>query len=161
MTDPNVFIDHKKIEEALQAASIKALNVSLVGSSRLIRSRLSQAGKGRIYRIAQGKAKGARNLRAAGFHRASAPLDPPAANTNRLRGSWSVTGLNSSSDTFAAITKQPRGIILTFGSNVKYAPFLEFGTRRMTRRPYLKPSMPSIQKFSLGAFRIAIAEAFK
>ena len=46
------------------------LDIQLV-ASKAIRTQLSKPGTGRLYRVSQGRASG-RNLRARGFHRASA-----------------------------------------------------------------------------------------
>lgn len=168
MSEPRVNIDRAKIFEKTQAASIEALNVSLISSGRLLRAKLSHPGKGRIYRVAKGGKTGARNLRAAGFHRASAPGDPPAVNTNRLRASWSVARLGVSLDSFAVISASKRATILTFGSNVPYAQILEVGgttgrgrRSRIASRPYIKPTMPAIAKLVPQVFDMAFRKAFK
>ena len=49
----------------------------------------------------------------------------------------------------------------TYGSNVKYAPMLEFGTRRMRKRPYLAPSMRLVAKQAPKIFRLALAETMR
>lgn len=63
-------------------------------------------------------------------HRASAPGRPPAVDTGRLRASYTW-----------AMGRVGRRPFVEVGTNVKYAPFLEFGTRRMRARPHLRPAV--------------------
>lgn len=82
-----------------------------------IRQTLSQPGSGVVYK------------RGSGSHRASAPGEPPAVDTGRLRASYDWrTG------------RDPRPYV-EVGSSVVYAPFLEFGTSRMQARPHFRPSI--------------------
>jgi HK97 gp10 family phage protein len=116
---------------------------------------------GTLYRVGQG-AKGGRNLRARGFHRASLPGSPPAVNTNRLRASWSVERVwGGGRDTISAVYRQGSTAILRYGSNVPYARFLEFGTRRMKKRPYLRPTMPKIADISLKLIAVQVKAALR
>lgn len=65
-------------------------------------------------------------------HRASAPGQPPATDTGRLVGS--ITQERSQAAT---------GALSTFlaGSKVEYAKWLEFGTRLMDARPFMRPAL--------------------
>lgn len=92
--------------------------------SNRVRLKLSQPGQGRVY--GRPGARGPTSVR----HQASAPGAPPAVDTGRLRASytWRV-GVDA------------RGPYVEIGTNVLYAPFLEFGTRRMAARPHLRPSI--------------------
>lgn len=110
---------------------------------------LSKPGTGRLYRVNKGRGKRARNLREIGFHRASAPGFPPAVNTNRLRGSWSIaikSGKQLLPGYNMRIIRRPGVLGYELGSSVLYAPFLEYGTRRMKARPYLKPAIKIVEK---------------
>jgi hypothetical protein len=94
-------------ERGVRAASLEA-----EGITKLL---LSQPGAGRVYR--KGKTV---------THRASAPGQPPAPDTGRLRAS--VT------------TEVVRGIASVTGYvsvNTEYAAHLELGTERIQPRPYL------------------------
>lgn len=62
--------------------------------------------------------------------RASAPGDPPAAQTGHLRGSVQV-------DLSRLQESNPRG---RAGTNVNYGLFLELGTRKMAPRPWARPT---------------------
>jgi phage gpG-like protein len=74
---------------------------------------------GRIYRVAGTKQK----------YTASHPGEPPAVRTGRLRN-----GIR-----FVMVSRgtQVQGVI---GTSLDYAPFLEFGTRRMLPRRFLGPT---------------------
>ena len=153
------------VMSALDEAVVEGMNASLVGFGRLLRTTLSQPGTGKIYRIAKGRRKG-RNAREKGFHRASAPGRPPAANTNRLRASWaagstvgfgtSVTGAGNRT----TIRQDGKAIVLEFGSRVVYAPILEFGTRTVKRRPYLKPTLRVFEPRVKSIFATALRRRF-
>lgn len=151
--------NHDAILETMRVGIRKGMNLCLVRAARLMRGQLSHAGRGTLYRVAQGKAKG-RNLRARGYHRASLPGQSPAVNTNRLRASWSVETVGNRPDGFANIFENGRAVVLRYGSNVPYAPMLEFGTRRMKPRPYIKPTLPQISNISQRFIKIAVKRAF-
>jgi len=74
---------------------------------------------------------------------ASAPGEPPAQATGQLRQSIKTLVKGS----LGTVTGQ-------VGSNIEYAPSLEFGTKKMAARPWLKPSfekaLPMIKQI-LGA----------
>lgn len=83
---------------------------------------LSQPGTGRTYR------------RGSVLHRASSPGKPPAVDTGRLRASYTWrTGTDA------------RGPYVEVGTNVLYAPMLEYGTRRMMPRPALRPAINEVR----------------
>jgi hypothetical protein len=145
-------IDERKVMVAIEDGIRQGLVETQLVMARVVRMMLSQAGTGRVYRIGNGSA-GGRNLRAQGFHRASAPGRPPAVNTNRLRASWAI-GLRPGYGRIRPIEQNggfvrprvnPKRLGFEYGSNVKYAAFLEFGTRWMKRRPYIAPVMKSIE----------------
>lgn len=105
---------------------------------RKIQTLLSQPGKGRLYPkgtviVQRGgntlmwidPARGRRS-----DHRASSPGDPPAVDTGRLRGSIRVVDMSG-----------PARVHVRVGTNVKYAPMLEYGTRRMAARPFMQPAL--------------------
>lgn len=60
-------------------------------------------------------------------HRASAPGQPPAADTGRLASSvrWNISG---------------DGLEAEVGTDVKYGAYLEHGTRNIEARPWLFPA---------------------
>lgn len=96
-------------------------DVGVVVTNR-VKKRLSQRGTGRVYR------------RGRVFHQASAPGMPPAVDTGRLRSSYTWrTG------------EDVRGPYVEIGTNVEYAPWLEFGTRYMQARPHLRPAIEELR----------------
>jgi len=80
-------------------------------------------------------------------HKASAPGEPPAVDTGRLRSS--ITH---------AVETTDNEVIGYVGSNVEYAKWLELGTERVAERPFLRPALFNNQaeiakKFIEGAKR--------
>lgn len=82
----------------------------------LMVQKVSQPGQGRSY----------------GGHRASAPGDGPAPDTGRLRQSIGV--------------ESPSPLIRRVGTNVKYALYLEFGTRKLAPRPFVRPAVEEFRQ---------------
>ena len=78
---------------------------------------LGQDGTGRVY----------------GRHRASAPGQPPAPDTGNLRRNWRE-------ESFVQSNGLGRGldVKLRIRSDVPYAKYLEFGTHKMSPRPYVE-----------------------
>jgi phage gpG-like protein len=66
-------------------------------------------------------------------HQASAPGNPPAVDTGRLRASL----------THEVETSGTR-VTLRFGTNVKYGLYLELGTRKMAARPFIRPTLDAV-----------------
>lgn len=75
---------------------------------------LKQAGTGRQY----------------GRHRASAPGQPPATDTGRLAASVREE-----------LGRDSKGLVEVIGTDVRYARFLELGTRTTAPRPFLRPAL--------------------
>ena len=76
-----------------------------------------------------------------GIHRASAPGDPPTVRTGTLRRSIQMARPTPS----RASTR----VGWRIGIKVKYAPYLEFGTRRMRPRPYVKPVIQKMRSIAV------------
>lgn len=121
----------------LRLAITRGLEAYMVIVGRSLRAQLSKKGSGRVYRIGAGRKRG-KTLRARGYHRASAPGEPPAADTGLLRRSWQVGD-------GAVVRKYGReerlGIIL--GSPLKYAR-IEKRFGRVAARPYIMPTLKSV-----------------
>jgi HK97 gp10 family phage protein len=87
----------------------------------------------------------------------SIPGAPPGVDTGRLRASistnWSdspmdrgkVGGQALDSEGVGKPEKMGGKFTVVVGSNVTYAPFLEFGTRRMPARPFVRPAFDRIK----------------
>ena len=67
-------------------------------------------------------------------YRASAPGEPPATRTGRLRHSFFMTVDPESDDTF----------LVSIRTNVYYADDLEYGTERVEARPFVKPAIERV-----------------
>src|SRR5262245_14926549 len=101
-----------KVEQAMGAAAAQ-------GEAEL-KVILSTPGRGRAY-------KRGKNV----VHVASAPGDPPAPDTGRLR--------NSSTH---EVVRQGDDVIARVSDNTQYALHLELGTERIEPRPALRPLLP-------------------
>jgi HK97 gp10 family phage protein len=94
-------------------------------------------GRGRVYPSAGGGLNTT--------HQASAPGDPPASDTGNL--------INSIGTDFRRAE-----LSVLVGTEVEYAPFLEYGTRRMAPRPFMRPAYQSREAAIERAVREAINE---
>lgn len=86
-------------------------------------------------------------------HWSSGPGDPPHVDTGRLRASltWMISeGTEQGNAVKAPATqddavgrpdRESRRIVAVIGTNVKYAAALEFGTRYMAARPFLRQAL--------------------
>lgn len=126
-----------EIEQRVRAGVRRGLDEAVIALQREMRLTLSKPGTGRLYRIGKGKKSG-RNLRARGYHRASAPGQPPAVNTGNLRRSWQAGRAGSRVD--RSRVNDPLRPTIRLGSVLVYAKPLEYGTRRMAARPYAMSS---------------------
>lgn len=75
-------------------------------------------------------------------HTASAPDKPPATDTGRLKNSIEFDKIGD--------------LTATVGSNLVYAPWLEYGTSRMAARPFFRPAVEKIQPKYQGRLERAI-----
>lgn len=103
----------------VRAAALEALGRAVAVKAQELRTeiveQLSQPGRGQTY----------------GRHTASAPGDPPAVDTGRLR--QSIVALK---------VERYRWRV---GTNVDYALALEFGTRHIAARPFLRPAAEKVR----------------
>lgn len=72
----------------------------------------------------------------------SAPGDPPARQTGRLMESIAVTKRATPQDLRSEVGPRPQ----QFTNQPPYPVFLEFGTRRMAPRPFMRPSISALLK---------------
>lgn len=93
----------------------RGVRAAVLDAEGLTKVMLSQPGSGRLYH--RGKTV---------EHRASAPGEPPAPDTGRLRGSISTEVIRGLDEVVGFVAV-----------NTEYAAHLELGTERMKPRPYL------------------------
>lgn len=156
----SLHLNHSRIERMMAAANAEALKGSLVMMASALRVKLSQPGTGRIYRVAQGSPTG-RNLRARGFHQASAPGFPPAAYTGRLRASWMLATLGARNEGFAYLKRMKSRMILRLQSNIHHARRMEYGDAFVKPRPYIRPLLPVFAQRIPQIFAVAFSRAFR
>ncbi|KPL70174.1 hypothetical protein ADN00_18920 [Ornatilinea apprima] len=82
-------------------------------------------------------------------HHASAPGEPPAVDSGNLA--------NSIQSEVSMQANGPRGVVFT---NTEYAVGLEFGTRKMAARPFMKPAADRMRPIYLSALK-KIEESLK
>lgn len=122
-----VKIDQVALNRILESPTGPAARVILSATVRVERRAkqlLSRKGSGRVYR--RGVTKGGRRR----FHQASAPGQPPAADTGLLRASIN-----------RELSADGRGLVGRVGTSVKYGRYLELGTTKMRARPFLRPAL--------------------
>lgn len=187
-----------RLNDAVQ----EGVNAYLLVVSRTLRAELSKPGTGRTYRrsTARGRAlrraktveqveavnrrfKAPRNLREAGFHRASRPGEPPAVDTGLLRRSWSIGrgslrgttgGLAVGGEAGGGSVGRTRGRVSSavvtvlngpgrfsyrYGSALKYAR-IEYGWGRVQPRPYIRPTIQNVKTLFQPVMARALRRAF-
>lgn len=85
---------------------------------RRVQQLIHQHGSGRIY------------TRGNITHQASAPGEPPAADTGKYAATVGF-----------ALERDAQGLVGKVGTNDKRGPWLELGTRNMAPRPHLRPGL--------------------
>lgn len=184
------FVPNPAVTTQLKLGMARGLVATQLVLGKIVRDQLSKPGTGRRYRrgrsgalIPRGALRGTgragllrkiekarkrkfKNLRTAGVHVASSPGKPPAADTNRLRASWTISDASEKlqkgkKDSYLIEMKLPNRVGFIYGSTVKYAPWLEYGTARVKPRPYLRPAMAAVGKRMGKIFAFALKEAFK
>lgn len=124
-------------DDVMQAVSraVEATGLELRGD--IIKSVNSGPASGRVYQ----KYKPRRT------HRASAPDQAPMTDTGRL--------VNS------IVFDRDGPLTVTVGSNLVYALYLEYGTRKMAARPYFRPAVDAVRDKFVRRLNAAIYGAMK
>jgi len=78
-------------------------------------------------------------------HTASAPGQPPMSDTGRLANSITFDRLGD--------------LTAVVGSNLDYAPWLEYGTSRMAARPFFRPAVERMRPIYIGKLEDIIRRA--
>jgi phage gpG-like protein len=119
----------RALGRSVRTAEDRSLQVVALALVRQIVLLLSLPGTGRLYR------RGRRR-----WHRASKPGHPPAVDTGRLRGSIGYERVAEG--------------LYRVGTNVVYAPYLEFGTMgpeytggSVAPRPFMRPALSAVRRW--------------
>ena len=116
------------------AATVAAEMVSKIGGRKK---------SGRLYRLTGGR-----------LHRASAPGQSPANRTGTLLKSIGIKLKFAQGGEVSSVTV---GVHADAGKAFRYAHFLEFGTRRMARRVFIRTSLLKHRKRILAQYEKALA----
>jgi HK97 gp10 family phage protein len=124
----------------IMAANIKGiqrgLNVAMTKLQREIRLTLNKKGTGVGY-IGGKKGKGS-------FRRRSAPFQPPAQDTSHLINSVQTSVFrNEKGKDFVSVFMT--GIIAGKDKDARIPRWLEYGTRYMHERPFIRPSIKTVR----------------
>lgn len=121
----------KELALLVDARTRVAMEAVVLLTEQKVKTLMSESPRGgRSYRVGKrrkGKGRGR-------IHKASAPGEPPAVRTGRL-----ITSVRS------AIQRKSDGIQGLIGTNVKYATFLEEGTRLMKPRPVWRRALKELE----------------
>lgn len=107
-------------EKSTERAAIVAMTKTALFGEALVKAKLSEPGRGKEY--SRGKTA---------KHIASAPGQPPAPDTGRMRAATTHEVIVSGLRVIARVTV-----------NVDYALGLELGTERIAPRPFIRPTTP-------------------
>lgn len=167
MTKATHNFDANAISTQFNAVILDALLAVMVRTQNEIVMMLGKPGTGRLYAtgrnmFSSGKARRSaasraisegRSLRAIGYHRASSPGDPPAADTGNLRRNVTVAR--------PQIINEKDKIGWFLGIGVVYARALEYGypKRRLLPRPYVMPSIEKVRQEAPAMLKKALESA--
>jgi hypothetical protein len=146
--------DANALAQRVNSALLEGTLAVLVRVQNEIVEMLGRPGTGRMYVKGQNPFASAKtrrekavqaisdgtSVRATGFHRASAPGEPPAADTGNLRRNVTIAK--------PTMINEENAVGWRIGVAVKYARALEFGypKRRLLPRPYAIPSIEKVKK---------------
>ena len=105
---------HHRCGAFITFATLDGFSTATLETKNLVINELSQRGTGKAYKRGQK------------VHVASAPGNPPAPDTGRLRGS-----------TQSEVMSTQNGAVGIVSVNTEYAAALEFGTERIAPRPFI------------------------
>ena len=130
----------KQIAKRLTTEAENEIKVRLFSSANLVEAEAKQS-------IQRGVKSGRIYKRRSVVHQASAPGEPPASDT----------GFLVSNITKTAVEKSGTELSISIESKAPYSKFLEFGTRKMSARPFLQPALEKNRnkiksKFAKGGF---------
>ena len=110
----------KTIEQQIQSRSVRAANVMKKHANKILSNAAGRSGK--VYRKPHTTAT----------YTASAPGEPPALRTGDLRRSWRPLP-------YAEMVAGEKRYTPGIHTDVKYAPMLQDGTKKIAPRPFVDP----------------------
>jgi HK97 gp10 family phage protein len=125
-----VSIDPSRGRAEIQGAASKLIRKITLDVEGTIKRSMAGSKSGKQYARGAALTKAGKPVKRRRYHRASAPGESPAVDTGNL--------INSIRSQFPTPLKG----VLNIGA--AYASFLEFGTRKMAARPYVRPAIKSV-----------------
>ena len=119
--------DGKRVQRTVEQEAERALDKTAFEIITAARDSMREPKHGWDYSPAQGASRTGRAKR-----RSSAAGEAPAIQTGKLRSSLAK--------------EKPRPLVRRIGTNLPYGKHLEFGTKNMVARPYLRPAFEKKKK---------------
>lgn len=111
----------QQVEEQNKSRTVRAANVIKLHSNKVLSNAAGRTGK--VYRRSVGSSK---------TYTASAPGEPPALRSGKLRQSWEPLPT-------AEMVRSDKVYTPGIHTDVSYAPLLQNGTGKMAARPFEEP----------------------
>lgn len=128
MSEPKIKWYGQQVFDKATQVNIDAMDVAGALLEKYVKQHFTKQGAGRaVRRTKSGK-----------YHRASLAGQPPAIDTGSLRASIMHTVEKKGS---GIVGKVGAATHSQTGSDLKYALFMELGTRTIQARPYLRPAL--------------------
>lgn len=146
-----VKLDDSALRAKLAAALVTAghsVGAQLAGHLQRKLNASARVGTPQSERARKAAAKKRRRRVARAIFAPSAPGEAPRKRTGTLQKSVA-----------AEVERTPAGVTVRVGSSVPYARFLEYGTRRMAARPWLRPGLSEWQPRAQRDFVVALRRA--
>lgn len=120
-------MNDSRLRAALADAAEVAMEKAALGMVGYVRTKIGISAR---VSLDGGQGRGNRRRAAARKYQPSSPGEPPRKRTGTLQKSIAHE-----------IERRPGEVLARIGTKVGYGKFLEFGTRRMAARPYLRPAL--------------------
>jgi HK97 gp10 family phage protein len=128
----------REVQESIE----REIDIALFASAKHVEAQAKRS-------ILSGEKSGRTYKRRSVTHQASAPGEAPASDTGRL-----VNSINSYLD-----KGKSTALVIAGRGTVKYAAFLEFGTRLMAARPFMFPALEGSRDWIRERLAAAVRKA--